>query len=148
VYRDAERVDDLIEQALFHAIETDEFAEAAAGLQPEDPTKQHHDKLARITADLDVLSDMLTEAEVKERQGITLPRGRSTRDIERKIAEREAEAEREWTAIERKKDGRVRALPKNIRGLWPDFSLDRKRSILKSCIEWIKTPAAWARVRP
>ena len=139
VYRDADRVDDLIEQALFHAIETDEFAEAAAGLQPEDPTKQHHDKLARITADLDVLSDMLTEAEVRERQGITLPRGRSTRDIERKIAEREAEAEREWAAIERKKDGRVRAyLPKNIRMLWPDFSLDRKRSILKSCIEWIK----------
>ena len=86
VYRDADRVDDLIDQALFHAIETDEFAEAAAGLQPDDPTKQHHDKLARITADLDVLSDMLTEAEVKERQGITLPRGRSTRDLERKIA--------------------------------------------------------------
>src|SRR6266508_4160491 len=139
VTRDADKLDGLIEEALFRAIETDDFQEAATDLQPDDPTKPHVDRMAEITAELDVYGRMALEAEARELQGIPPKPGRSLVDIERKIAELEREYEREQTQYERKKDGRVRAyLPKNIRALWPDYSLDRRRNIIASVTEWIR----------
>jgi site-specific DNA recombinase len=139
VTRDADKLDGLIEEALFRAIETDDFQEAATDLQPEDPTKPHVDRMAEITAELDVYGRMALEAEARELQGILPKPGRSLVDIERKIAELEREYEREQTQYQRKKDGRVRAyLPKNIRALWPDYSLDRRRNIIASVTEWIR----------
>src|SRR6266511_294656 len=95
--------------------------------------------MAEITAELDVYGRMALEAEARELQGIPPKPGRSLADIERKIAELEREYECEQAQYQRKKDGRVRAyLPKSIRTLWPDYSLDRRRNIIASVIEWIR----------
>ena len=139
VTRHADSVDDLITQAFFVAIETDAFNEASSSLQPNDPTRPHYDRQAEISAELDAYGKMALEAEVRERQGLPPKRGRSLRDVEYKIGELEKEWEHEQAAISRLKDGRVRAyLPRNVRKLWPKYSLDRKRNLLAACIEAIR----------
>ena len=43
------------------------------------------------------------------------------------------------TIIERLKDGRVRShLPRHVREVWPSYSLDRKRAILRAVIDRIE----------
>jgi hypothetical protein len=42
-------------------------------------------------------------------------------------------------AVTRLQAGRVvSAVPRNLRDVWPDLSLDRQRAILAAMIEWIK----------
>ena len=55
--------------------------------------------------------------------------------IIRKRARLEAEQESHWAAIDRTRDGRTRAaVPRNLRNVWPDLTLDRQKSILGACI--------------
>jgi hypothetical protein len=86
-----------------------------------------------LTADLDVLEGLLAEAEIAERQGRKPKPSAAT--LRRKLAEREAEAERHQAAINRLQAGRVvAAVPRNLRAVWPRLSLDRRRNILKAVL--------------
>jgi DNA invertase Pin-like site-specific DNA recombinase len=133
VRRLAEPVEALITGALFEAVESPAWDEHAAERPADDPTRPHHEALAQLTADFDVLEGMLAEAELAERQS-RKPKP-SSATLRRKLAEREAEAERHRAAINRAQAGRVvAAVPRNLRAVWPNLSLDRRRNILKAVL--------------
>jgi site-specific DNA recombinase len=133
VRRIADPVERLIEGALFDAVESDAWDELAAERPADDPTRPHHEALAQLTADVDVLDGMLAEAELAERQG-RRPKP-SAETLRRKLVEREAEAERHRAAVTRLQAGRtVAAVPRNLREVWPGLSLDRRRNILKAVL--------------
>jgi DNA invertase Pin-like site-specific DNA recombinase len=139
VVRQADSVDDLITTSFFVAIETDDFNEAASSLQPDDPTRPHFDRQAEITAEVDAYGKMALAAEARQIAALPPKPGRSLSDIEAKISELEQEWERENVAIGRLKHDRVRTyVPRDVRKLWPDYSLDRKRNLLAACIETIR----------
>jgi site-specific DNA recombinase len=126
VARHADSVDDLITEALFAAVESEDFNDAAKGLQSDDPTKPFYARLAELVTLKDGLEDKFA------RDVITEPA------FLRNMAAFEAEEQQCWAAIERLKDGRVRShLPRNLRQLWPGYSLDRKRNILRAIIDRI-----------
>jgi site-specific DNA recombinase len=127
VTRNADRVDDLVTEAVFVAVETDDFNDAAKGLQPDDPTKPHYTRLAELQALKDRLEDTFARDVIKEPAFV------------RNMAAFESEEAQCWAAIERLKDGRVRTqLPRNMRELWSTYSLDRRRSILRAVIDRIE----------
>lgn len=132
----ADDIERLIFEALFQAVESDDFTEAANSLRADDPTKPHYEALARLTARIDRTRDMLTEY-------LTTPEDERDPDIDeaslrRRLARLEAEHEEHWAAIDRLRDGRTRAhIPRNLREVWSDLSLDRQKSILAACIESI-----------
>jgi site-specific DNA recombinase len=129
----ADDIERLIFTALFTAVESDDFSEAVASLRSDDPTKPHYEALARITAALDKLDDDAVEAALSD-DGMNGDRIKAA--ILRKRANLEAEQETHWAAIERLRDGRTRAaVPRNLRQVWADLSLDRKKAILAACIE-------------
>jgi DNA invertase Pin-like site-specific DNA recombinase len=129
----ADDIEELIFAALFQAVETPQFEEAASSLRADDPTKPRYEALARITAALDKLDDASVEAALGD-DGIKAER--ITAAINRKRATLEAEQEQHWAAIERMRDGRTRAaVPRNLRAVWSDLNLDRQKSILAACIE-------------
>ena len=131
--RHAADVERLIERALFAAVEGPEWDEEAAERPKDDPTRPHYEALARLTADLDVLDGMLAEAELAERQGGKPSPSSAT--LRRQLAEREAERETHQAAVGRLQTGRVvAAIPRNLRDVWPDMSLDRRRAILKAML--------------
>jgi site-specific DNA recombinase len=133
VRRLAEPVEALITGALFEAVASEAWDAQAAEMPADDPTRPHHEALAQLTADLDVLEGLLAEAEVAERQGRKPKPSAAT--LRRKLAEREAEAERHQAAINRAQAGRVvAAVPRNLRAVWPSLSLDRRRNILKAVL--------------
>jgi site-specific DNA recombinase len=134
VQRSAAPVEELITEALFEAVESPAWDEHAAERPADDPARPHYEALAQITADLDVLEGMLAEAEIAERQGRTPKPSAAT--LRRKLIEREAEAERHQAAVNRLKEDRVIAeLPRNLRDVWLDLSLDRRRAILKAVLK-------------
>jgi site-specific DNA recombinase len=133
VRRLADPVEALIVGALFAAVESPTWDELAAERPADDPARPHHEALAQLTADLDGLEGMLAEAELAERQG-RKPRP-SAATLRRKLGEREAEAERHRAALARLQTGRtIAAVPRNLRGVWPSLSLDRRRNILKAVL--------------
>jgi site-specific DNA recombinase len=133
VQRRAAPVEELIERALFDAVESPEWEEEAAERPTDDPTRPHYEALARLTGDLDVLDGMLAEAELAERQG--RKPSPSVATLRRKLADREAERERHQAAVGRLQTGRVvAAIPRNLRKVWPDLSLDRRRAIIKALL--------------
>ena len=126
VARHADSVDDLITEAVFAAVESDDYSDVAKGLQTDDPTKPNYARLAELQALKDGLEDKFARDVIKEAAFV------------RNMAAFETEEEQCWAAIERLKDGRVRAhLPRNLRELWPSYSLDRKRAILRAWIDRI-----------
>jgi DNA invertase Pin-like site-specific DNA recombinase len=132
----ADDLEDLIFRALFQAVESEDFVEAAASLKTDDPTREHFEALARITAALDKLDDEAVEASLED-DGIDPERVKAA--IKRKRDRLDAEAEQHWAIIERTRNGRTRAhIPRNLAELWPDYSLDRQKAILGSVIDWIK----------
>ena len=133
VRRLADPVEALITGALFEAVESPAWDEHAAERPADDPMRPHHEALAQLTADLDVLDGLLAEAEVAERQGRKPKPSAAT--LRRKLAEREAEAERHQAAITSLQTGRVvAAVPRNLQAVWPNLSLDRRRNILKAVL--------------
>jgi site-specific DNA recombinase len=130
VHRNAAKVEDLVLKGLFSAVEDNQaYDDAAKSLHDDDPSRAHYEALAAITADLDVLDGMLTEALVQERQGGN-PRPSSV-TIERKITQREAERDQHIAAVSRLQGDRVMAhVPRNLRAVWDDLSMDRRRAIV------------------
>jgi site-specific DNA recombinase len=122
----ADDIEDLIFRALFKAVEDEDFAEAAASLQTDDPTREHFEALARITADRDRTKHNLNRGKIEDD------------DFDREMELLDAEEAQHWGIIERTRNGRTRAhIPRNLRELWPDYSLDRQKAALASCIAWI-----------
>jgi hypothetical protein len=128
----ADDIENLIFRALFMAVESEDFSEAAASLTNDDPTREHFEALARITAALDRLDDEALEARLGD-DGMEQDRIKAA--IKRKRERLDAEAAQHWAAIERTRDGRTRAhIPRNLREVWPDLSLDRRKAVLGSVI--------------
>jgi hypothetical protein len=145
VERRAEPVEELILDTLFRAVESPAWEQQAAKRPTDDPTRPHYEALARLTGDLDVLDGMLAEAEITERQGRKPSPSAAT--IRRKMAAREAERDRHQQAVGRLQSGRVAAaVPRNLREVWPDLSLDRQRAILAAVIERVEVHRQGTRV--
>jgi site-specific DNA recombinase len=126
VARHADRVDELITEALFAAIESKDFNEAANGLQSDDPARPIYARLAELQALKDGLEDKFARDVLSEAA------------FTRNMTAFETEETQCWASIERLKDGRVRShLPRNVRELWPSYSLDRKRNVLRAVISRI-----------
>jgi site-specific DNA recombinase len=137
VERRAEQVELLIEGALFTAVESPAWEERAAKRPDNDPTRPHYERLAELTAELDVLDRRIGEAELAEELGRTPHPSSAT--LRRMLAEREAEAERHQEAVARLQTGRVvAAVPRNLRKVWKNLSLDRRRAILAAVIERVE----------
>jgi site-specific DNA recombinase len=133
VVRSAQQVERLIERALFRAVESPEWDERAAKRPADDPTRPHYERLAELTAELDVLDRRIGEAELAEELGRRPHPSAAT--LRRMLADREAEHERHHAAVTRLQTGQVAAgIPRNLRQVWPDFSLDRRRAILKAVL--------------
>jgi hypothetical protein len=63
----------------------------------------------------------------------------SAATLRRMLADREAERDSHQAAVSRLQHGRVAAkVPRNLREVWPDLSLDRRRAILAAVIERIE----------
>jgi len=123
----ANDLEDLIFRALFMAVESEDFADAAASLKTDDPTREHFEALARITTDRDRTKHNLNRGKIEDK------------DFDQEMALLDAEEAQHWAVIERTRSGRTRAhIPRNLRELWPDYSLDRQKAILGSVIAWIK----------
>src|SRR5215211_5212830 len=139
VARKVEDVDRLILGAIFWAFEQGDAWNQAAAERPteEDPTRPHYEALARLTAELDTLDAMVAEAELAERLGGKPSPSAAT--LRRKVTEREAERDRHQETVNRLTAGRVTAgIPRNLRSIWADLSLHRRREILAALIQWIK----------
>jgi site-specific DNA recombinase len=134
VTRRAGPVDRLIEGALFEAVESPAWDEQAADLPADDPARPHHERQAELTAELDVLDRRIGEAELAEELG-RRPHPSAT-TLRRMLADREAERDQHQAAVVRLQHGRtVAAVPRNLRAVWKDLSLDRRRNILKAVLK-------------
>jgi site-specific DNA recombinase len=123
VQRSAAPVEELITEALFLAVESpewDRFAERPAN----DPARELHEQLARDQGLLDRLEDKIAQELISPEAAM-----RNRAEIERRM-----DAAREKLA--RLGDSRVTArVPRNLRAVWPDLSLDRRRAILKAVLK-------------
>jgi len=123
--RSADPVEHLITEALFVAVEEGVEPHRAAAI--DDPTRELYEALARDQGLLDRLEDKVAEELVKPE---TAKRKRA--EIERRM-----EAARRQLAD--LGDTRVAArIPRNLREVWQDFSLDRRRAIIAVVVERIE----------
>jgi site-specific DNA recombinase len=133
VSRDAAKLEQLIEGALFEGAATQAWDAHAAELPADDPAQKHLEALARLTGELDTLDGMLAEAELAERQGRQAKPSAAV--LRRKLAEREAEQDRHQQAVARLQRGRtIAAVPRNLAAVWPKLRLDRQRAILAAVL--------------
>jgi DNA invertase Pin-like site-specific DNA recombinase len=130
VQRDGERLEKLIEGALFEAVESPEWDQAAAQEQADDDTtRELYERLARDQALLDRADDALTLAELEGDK-------RKAASVRRVQAETEQRMERTRAMLRRRQGSRVLAeVPRNLRQVWPDLSLDRRRAILAAVLK-------------
>jgi site-specific DNA recombinase len=122
VSRAAEPMEELITEAIFRAAESDLFKRLAER-EEDDPTAQLYEQLARDQGLLDRLEDKVAQ------ELISVPTFKRNRaEIERRM-----EDTRNW--INRKRGRQVIALvPRNLREVWPDLSMDRRRSIVMAVL--------------
>jgi site-specific DNA recombinase len=123
VQRSAAPVEELITEALFVAVESPEW-DRLAERPADDPTRELHEQLARDQGLLDRLEDKIAQ------ELISLDAAKRNRaEIERRM-----DAARDKLA--RLGDSRVTAnIPRNLRAVWPDLSIDRRRAILKAVLK-------------
>jgi DNA invertase Pin-like site-specific DNA recombinase len=123
VQRSAAPVEELITEALFLAVaapQWDRLAERPAN----DPTRELLEQLAHDQGLLDRLEDKIAQELISPEAAL-----RNRAEIERRM-----DAAREKLA--RLGDSRVTArVPRNLRDVWPDLSLDRRRAILKAVLK-------------
>jgi site-specific DNA recombinase len=123
VQRNARKVEELITGALFYAVE-DPAWDRAADRPADDPARPLLEELARDQGRLDRLADKIAD------ELITADEGRRQR------ARIEARMDQARDQLARLDSGRVvAAIPRNLREVWPDLSLDRQRAILGVLIE-------------
>ncbi|HEX8862624.1 MAG TPA: recombinase family protein [Actinomycetes bacterium] len=122
VGRQAEPIEKLIEQAIFKATEGDLWKRLQQ-VEQEDPTAPLYEQLARDQGLLDRLEDKMAQELISE---AAYKRNRA--EIERRM-----EDTRNW--LDRKRGRQVMIyIPKNLREVWPDFSMDRRRAIVKAVL--------------
>jgi site-specific DNA recombinase len=123
VQRSAAPVEELITEALFVAVESPEW-DRLAERPADDPTRQLHEQLARDQGLLDRLEDKIAQELISPDAA-----KRNRAEIERRM-----DAARDKLA--RLGDSRVTAnIPRNLRAVWPDLSIDRRRAILKAVLK-------------
>jgi site-specific DNA recombinase len=125
VARSARWLEQLIETGLFaEAARPGRYADAAKGLEATSPARDVYARLAANQARLDRLGDEELLAQLDD----DLTRaGR----VARVRARLEGEMARDRDALARLQGNRIMvALPPNLEQIWPDLSLDRRRSIL------------------
>ena len=105
--RAAAPVEELILRAVFRAVENPTWDEQAAERPTDDPTRPHYERLAELTAELDVLDRRVGEAELAEELGGHPHPSAAT--LRRMLADREAEQEQRRAAVTRLQHGRVAA---------------------------------------
>ena len=121
----ADPVEQLITEALFVAVEKgiEPHRAAAEG----DPTSELYEALARDQGLLDRLEDKVAEELIRPEVA------------KRKRAEIERRMETTRRRLTELGDARVAArIPRNLRAVWRDFSLDRKRAIIAVIVERIE----------
>jgi site-specific DNA recombinase len=122
VGRQAEPIENLITEAIFKATEGDLWKRLQAAPQ-EDPTASLYEQLARDQGLLDRLEDKMAQELISE---AAYKRNRT--EIERRM-----EDTRNW--IDRKRGRQIMTyVPKNLREVWPDLSMDRRRAIVKAVL--------------
>jgi site-specific DNA recombinase len=125
VSRAAAPIEELITEALFVAVESPEW-ERVAERPPADPSRELHEQLARDQGLLDRLEDKVAEELIRPEAA------------KRKRAEIERRMDIARDRLGRLGDARVAArVPRNLRDVWPNLSLDRRRAILAVVIERI-----------
>jgi site-specific DNA recombinase len=135
--RQAEKLEELVRKALFRAVEGPVWDEQVTRRSTDDPARPHYERLTEITAELDVLDRRIGEAELAEELGRT-PHP-SAAALRRMLADREAEREQHQAAVTRLQHGRtMAAVPRNLREVWEQLSIDRRRAIMAAVIERIE----------
>src|SRR5215211_140380 len=123
--RSADQVEQLITEALFVAVE--EGVEPHRAAAKDDPTRELYEALARDQGLLDRLEDKVAEELIRPEVA------------KRKRAEIERRMETTRRRLAELGDARVAArIPKNLRTVWQDFSLDRKRAILGAVVDRVE----------
>jgi site-specific DNA recombinase len=123
--RSADHVEHLITEALFVAVE--EGIEPHRAAAKDDPTRELYEALARDQGLLDRLEDKVAEELVRPETA------------KRKRAEIERRMEAARRQLAQLGDARVAArIPQNLRTVWQDFSLDRKRAIIAVIVERVE----------
>jgi site-specific DNA recombinase len=123
--RSADRIEQLITEALFVAVEKGIEPHRAAA--KDDPTSELYEALARDQGLLDRLEDKVAEELIRPEVA------------KRKRAEIERRMETTRRRLADLGDARVAArIPQNLRTVWQDFSLDRKRAILAAVVERVE----------
>jgi site-specific DNA recombinase len=123
VQRSAAPVEKLITEALFTAIESPEW-DRLAGRPADDPTRGLYEQLAHAQGLLDRLEDKIAQELI------------SPEAAKRNQAEIERRMDRVRDQLARLGNSRVTArIPRNLRTVWPDLSLDRRRAILKAVLK-------------
>jgi hypothetical protein len=125
VSRSAQWLEQLIEKGLVaEAARPGRYADAAKGLQDSDPARDVFGRLAANQARLDRLGD---EELLAQLDNDLTRAGR----VARVRARLEGEMAQDRDALARLQGNRIMAaLPPNLESIWPDLSLDRRRSIL------------------
>jgi site-specific DNA recombinase len=123
--RSADHVEHLITEALFVAVEDGIEPHRAAAKN--DPTSELYEALARDQGLLDRLEDKVAEELI------------APETAKRKRAEIERRMEATRRQLADLGDARVAArIPRNLRAVWQDFSLDRKRAIIAVIVERVE----------
>jgi len=122
ISRQAEPLEDLITGAIFTAVESDLYRKLGAQ-EKDDPTAVLYEQLARDQGLLDRLEDKLAQ------ELISVP----TYKRNRAQIERRMEDSRRW--VNRQRHDQILTLaPRNLREVWPNLSMDRRRSIVKAVL--------------
>jgi hypothetical protein len=121
--RDLGRVDEEVTERLLYRLESPQFAETA-GMPEEDPTREIYAALAHDQGLLDRLEDKVAQELISPQAA-----KRNRREVEQRM-------ERNRERLARLGGKRVLAhVPPNLREVWPDLSLDRRRAILSAVID-------------
>jgi len=130
--RNARALEELIEGALYAAVESPEWDELAGEQRTageDEPTRELTERLARDQGRLDRLDDDVLLAELDDDR-------RRAASIRRVRADVEARMERTRAMLKRRLGTRViTEVPPNLREVWPGLSLDRKRAILAAVLK-------------
>jgi DNA invertase Pin-like site-specific DNA recombinase len=122
VGRQADPIDQLVTGAIFAAVEGDTWKRLSAK-EDDDPIAPLYEQLARDQGLLDRLEDKIAQELISPEAAM-----RNRAEIEQRM-----EDTRSW--INRKRGRQVVTfVPKNLRDVWTDLSLDRQRAIIKALV--------------
>ncbi|HET9777684.1 MAG TPA: recombinase family protein [Propionibacteriaceae bacterium] len=125
IQRVADKLEGLITEAIFVAVESDTLTRTSE--ESDDPVAPLYQELARLQGVYDRLEDKVAREVIKES---TAKRQRFILDHEMEMVRRD---------VDRHRGGQVIGLvPRNLRDVWPDLSLDRRRNIMKAILVRVK----------